>query len=78
MRLSRADHMITVHVHILHAQLALYNYGFIMCITFTRYIKLVKLAIERVDMHCIVLFSRCLGEEGLPLQSEGGKWTGSD
>ena len=55
MRLSRADHMITVHVHILHAQFALYNdYGCIMCtcITFTRYIKLVKLAIERVALHC--------------------------
>ena len=29
MRLSRVDHMITVHVHILHAQLALYMVTYI-------------------------------------------------
>ena len=47
-----------------------------MFITFTHCIKLVKL--ERVGIHCIVLFSRGLGEEGLPLQSEGAKGTDKD
>ena len=74
MRLSRADHMITVHVHILHVQRALWLYN--MRIAFTNCITLVKL--ERVGIHCIVLFSRCFGEEGLLLQSEGGKWKNSD
>ena len=52
MRLSRADHMITVHVqYILHAQLALWLYN--MCIAFTRTLHKTSDTREgRHSLHC--------------------------